>query len=469
MTNLSPSLPERVRNIIARYGMIGRLDRVLAAVSGGPDSVALLEILVDLGFSLEIAHFDHQTRGGSSREDAEFVAGLAAGHALEFHLESRPVATEAASSGKSFEHHARDVRYAFLLRVARERGCAVIATGHHADDQAETVLLRLLHGSGPQALAGIPPVRVAQGVRIVRPLIECDRAELLAYLAGRGIAYREDTSNADLSVPRNRVRHELLPLIERNYNRRVRDAILRLAEQQRILNAYLAQQEEDALEKCVLPGGAINRVAFVLLDPALTHRVALHVARAHGVRPDAARVAAFAEFVVLGPAGRRFDLGNGVVLHNNRETTEAVKSPASQNAAGVSLPVPGAVHFLERLFTAELTDNPPHADPRVYCTPQCQVFDADKLGESLSIRTRREGDRFAPLGMKGTRKLSDYLIDLRVPATRRDLVPLIVAGDRIMWVVGHAPAAAAAVSSRTRRFLIIKSSDTALESGDEIE
>lgn len=469
MTISSPSFPERVRDTVARHTMIAPGSRVLAAVSGGADSVALLEVLLELDHAVEVAHFDHQTRQGASRQDAEFVAEIAAKHALEFHLESRPVSSEAAAAGKSFEQHARDVRYAFLLRVARDRGCAAIATGHQEDDQVETVLMRLLHGCAPQALAGIPPVRIAGDVRIVRPLIECTRTKILAYLTERGVTYREDDSNADVTVPRNRIRHEILPLLERTVNPRVREAVLRLAGQQRVVNEFLARQEEEAIENCVMPGGAIDRAAFALLDPALTHRVALHVARVHGVRPDAARVAALAEFVASGAAGRRFDLGNGVLLLNNLERTEAVKPAASPGATELTLPVPGEARFLDWRFTAEIASKPPAPDVRTFCTPQRQVFDADKVAGALSVRTRRQGDRFKPLGMTGTRKLSDYFIDRGVPATRRDFVPLVVAGEQIMWVVGHRPSAAAAVSARTRRFVIIEVSEVEPETFDEVE
>lgn len=469
MTNFRLSFPIRARNTIARYGMIAPGDRVLAAVSGGPDSVALLEVLLELGFPVEIAHFDHQTRGGGSRQDAAFVATLSAKHALEYHFESCPVGADAAAAGKSFEQHARDLRYAFFLRVARERGCNVIATGHHADDQVETVLMRLLHGCGPQALAGIPPVRVAGNARIVRPLIECTRPEILAYLAERGAGYSEDASNADVTVPRNQVRHELLPLLERGYNPRVREAILRLAEQQHILNAFLRRHEDAAIENCFDAEGAIRRGPFGALDEALRNRVALHVARSYGVRPDAARVAALTEFLSHAPAGRRFDLGNGIVLHNSRELTEAIPPVEADVIPGVALHVPGSVQYRDWLFTAHCTEKPPEPDVRAFCTARRQIFDADKIGGALRIRARTKGDRFAPLGMKGTRKLSDYLIDRGVPATRRGLIPLVIAGDCIVWVVGHAPAARAAVSTRTRRFLVVEASEAVPESVDELE
>ena len=460
---------QQVRDTLARHAMIAPGDRVLAAVSGGADSVALLNVLCRLGHAVEVAHFDHQTRDGASEKDAEFVAGLAAGLGVAFHLESRAVAAEAAAAKRSFEQHAREMRYAFFLRTARARGCAVLATGHHADDQVETVLFRLLRGCGPRAIAGIPPVRVAEGVRIVRPLIACRRDEIRGYLAAIGAQYHEDVSNADRALPRNRIRHELLPLLESGYNARARDAMLRLSERQRDLNVFLDRLEAEALSACLDDTGAIRRAPFAQLDPALRQCVAQRFARDCGVEPDAARILGLAAFISDAPAGHRFDLGGGVTVCNGRRVTEMAPVPGADAPQDVLLHVPGAAVFHGRHFTAWFEEQAPSKDPRDFCSPTRQVFDADRLETPLRIRTRRDGDRFTPLGMTGTRKLSDYFTDCGVPASRRARVPLLLSGDTIVWVTGFAPAAAAMLGPATRRWLVVEISELATEGFHEGE
>lgn len=447
---------ERVRDTIAAHGMLRAGERVLVAASGGPDSVALIHVLRDLSYSIEIAHFDHQTRGGASAADARFVTRLAKRLGAPCHLETRPVAREAREAGKSFEQHARDARYAFLLRIARERSIAVIATGHHADDQAETVLLRIIRGSGVHGLAGIPPVRVADGIRIVRPLLACTRSEILAYLKARRLRYRVDVTNMDRSFPRNRVRHELLPLLQRAYNPGVRAALLRLAEMQRLQNELLRPLEEEALARCVNTAGAIDRAPFAALPEALRRRCVAQWTRRRGVDCDFARVSAAAAFILEGPTGRRFDLGGGVHLHNTRTETFVVTGERKQPVMCALLPIPGETRALGRLFVVRRLDCAPDGPLSAYCTPVRQVFDVDAIGARLCVRTRRPGDRFAPLGMKGEKKLSDFFIDRGVPAPCRDAAPLIADDTRILWVVGYMPSAAGAVRPHTRRFLEIE-------------
>jgi len=463
MSTSKDALLDHVRAVIAAHDMLRAGDRVLAAASGGPDSVALVHALRELGYPVEIAHFDHQTRGGQSAQDAQFVARLAKRLGIPCHVGSRPVAREARETGRSFEQHARDARYAFLLRIARERSIGVIATGHHADDQAETLLLRIIRGSGIHGLAGIPPVRVAEGLRIVRPLLDCSRPEILAYLKGKRLRYCTDVTNADQSIPRNRVRHELLPLLERRYNPGVRAALLRLAEMQRLQNALLRPLEEEALARSVNAAGAIDRAQFAGLTEALRRGCVARLAQRWGVGCDFARVLAATAFILYGATGRRLDIGGGVYLYNSRAATFFVSSGRKPVVVCEPLLIPGETRALGRRFVARRLDNAPDRPLRAYCTPARQVFDADEVGARLYVRVRRPGDRFAPLGMHGEKKLSDFFIDRGVPAPCRDAVPLIADDARIFWVVGYMPSSSGAVGPRTRHFLEI---EAALEPGE---
>jgi tRNA(Ile)-lysidine synthase len=346
------SLLETVRQTLRLHPLLQPNDTVLAAVSGGPDSVCLLDVLLQLGFAVEVAHLDHGTRRGASAADAEFVRGLCAERGLRFHFEARDVADEARDLGLTFEEHARNARYGFLLRTARLRGCTAVATGHHADDQAETLLMRIVRGTTPRGLAGIPVARKEGGLRIVRPLIDCTRAQILDYLWERGLPYRTDASNADEAYLRNRVRARLLPLLESDFNPRVRDALLRLGEAQRTENDFLDQQAAALLARCLRENGDIDRQAFAAAHRAVQRRAMLMITWRHGLDEcPFDRVDGAVAFVISGPAGRSYDLGAGVLLRNSRTVTEVRAAMASTGTdTPIALAMPGETCAHARRF-----------------------------------------------------------------------------------------------------------------------
>ena len=493
---------KRVLAGIREHKLLDPSEKTLVAVSGGADSVCLLDVLHRAGFRLEVAHFDHQTRDGESGADAAFVRELAGGLGLPFHLESRPVAAEARQATLSFEEYARNARYDFLIRTATDRGCAAIATGHHADDQAETILMRIIRGTTPRGLAGIPPVRTITdrmnrtigdrtirdgtkgNVRIVRPLLDFTRAGILAYLEERGkgeekkggkgekgkrgkgednqkLSYRIDRSNEDRRYLRNRVRHDLLPYLAREYNANVREALLRLGETQRAENEYLNALAESSLGQCLVQERSIDRRAFASLHLAIQRRVVVLWGWRWGVDLPFERVESAARFIMDGGTGRRFDLGEGISLCNGRATTEVVAESGGSDDAEIPLNVPGTTRAFGRVFESGYREGIPRGDLSRYCSPRRQVFDADALGAEVIVRHWRFGDRFSPLGMKGSKKVSDYFADIGLPTPERKAAILIVAQDRIAWIVGHAVSARVAVTARTRRFLEIEVKDEA--------
>ena len=449
-----------VRETIRGFDLQSERQPILAALSGGPDSVAMFHILIEIGVPVEAAHFDHQTRAGQSAADAEFVSRLCASLGKAIHVGTAPVAEDAAGSGQSFEAAARDARYDYFTALARERGCAAVATGHHADDQAETILMRMLRGTSARGLAGIAPKTTRDGVAVIRPLFRLDSETIHAYLHERGYEYRTDASNADTRIVRNRIRHELLPQLAKDYNVNVRDALCRLGDILRSEHELLASLTEEFLAGCLRDETTIDRAAFRAGHEALQRRALLELAWGHGADPDFIRIDGAVSFIANGAMGKFFDLGGGVQLCNGRDasTLETCVARRPKDEA-VALGIPGETLAFGKRFTVLEMKKPPPVDLREYCTPARQVFDGGSFDGPAVLRRCKSGDRFTPLGMEGRKSIAAYLSERGVPAARRNDQILLAAGDEILWVVGHAISARSAVTSESRSVFEIRVRD----------
>jgi tRNA(Ile)-lysidine synthase len=429
-----------------QHGLLGPGDRVVAAVSGGPDSMALLDVLVELRAELDlwlcVAHLNHGLRA-SAAADADFVAGHAAELGLPVRLGVRDVAAERRRFGGSLEMAARRARYAFLTEVAAEAGATTIATGHTADDQVETVLQRLLRGGELGALAGMPvarPLAPGAAVRVVRPLLDATRADVLAHLARRGLAYCVDETNADPAFQRNAVRHELLPLLEARCGSGLRARLLALAQEARELTGLVDALADGLVNKD--EDGVRLAVARVERAPRLVRRAAVRraFARAGGRGPLPRGALDAVEGLLVGGSGREVRLPDGLTAC--RVYGDVVLRPAAAERTGATagrqlLAVPGRV---------EARDAGLWVEAEVLAgRPACltagggweEVVDLDEAGEPLVVRGRAAGDWFVPFGLGARKKLKDFLMDARVPRAERGRA-LVVEGPRgIVWIVGH--------------------------------
>jgi len=439
-------LLQRVQRTLEEHKMIPPKARVLVACSGGADSVALLMALRNLGHEVAAAHYNHQTRDGGSDNDEEFVEALCARLDVPLFVGTADVALAARERGESFEVCARELRYRFLERIALERQYPVIATGHHADDQIETILFRLLRGTHPSGLSGIPFVRPQGDRRVVRPLIACEREEIRAWLHANGQDWRDDPSNADPRYLRNRIRHHLLPLLRAEYNPGVDAALRRLSEHAR-WESDLVEQELDEAHWWVMEGGEIRRDRFAELHPALQHRIV------HASVPGlgAERVREAAAFIQRAETGAYFDLDAEHQWLARKHEVVLVAREQPEPPAPLTLEIPGAAHLLGRTVLARLVDAAPDREWSSHCTDTRQVFDADALGESVTLRTRREGDRIAPLGMRGSKKFKDWCNGAGVASPERDRIPLLARGGDLLWIPGGPVAASVAVTPETKR------------------
>lgn len=453
---------ETVRRNLESAGYLRPSSPLLAAVSGGADSIALLFMLHELEMPVAVAHYDHQTRAGGSTRDAEFVREVADSLGLPFHFASNDVPAIAARSEGSFEEIARELRYLFLIETAEETGCCALVTGHHADDQAETLLMRFLRGTSPRGLAGIPPVGEREGFAVLRPMLTLTRGDILEYLEDRNLAYRDDPSNADNSYTRNRIRHELLPMLTETYNRNLRGVLGRMAEIQREENHFLTAATGAFLSQCLIDSESIDRKAFRYGHVAIQRRAILEIAWEHGAEPDFERVNAAVDHIVHGATGGFCDLGGELQLCNGKADTLLIRAERRKfRQRHARLRIPGEANMLGKRFRARLLNENPGDDLSAYCSHGLQVFDADRLGQEIALRTVRDGDRFAPLGLNGTKKISDYFSDIGLPVPERQRQVLLEAGGEIVWVVGHAIGEYAAITPDTTRFAEVEVGDPA--------
>jgi len=443
-----------------RWSLFAPGERVLIAVSGGPDSLSLLHVLWSerqaRGLRVEAAHLDHGLRGEESAAEATWVADWCAARGIPCHAGRADVARLAKARKRSKQEAARTARYAFLEETAAAIGATKIATGHTQDDQVETILMNVLRGTGLDGLRGIP----ARRGLYVRPLLGVSRAEVEDYCAAQGLEPRRDPSNLSPDAyTRNRIRLELLPQLERRYNPGVRQALLRLSEIAGQEADFLGEQAKAALGETIQEQDAVrfvlDRPALAALHPALLRRVlraALLRLRGttEGVSYEHLEQTCLA---IIDPDGAVFGLTLPAPLCRVRVTDRAVtlalaETPAALAYVSVSLPVPGKATMLESGWTVEANFQE---------IPGAVSLDADTVQvETLTLRTWKQGDRIDPLGMGGRhKKVGDIFTDAKVPRVERRHIPIVGDAHGLIWVAGHALAERAKITPSTRHRLYL--------------
>ena len=427
-----------IRSTIEEYRMIERGDRVLAAVSGGVDSIVLIDALAalapELGFALHVAHIDHNLRGKTSRADARFVEQRAAELGLPFVRAALSADALAPHRTLGPEGAAREARRALLLRLADQVGAARIALGHTASDSAETVLHHMTRGTGGTGLRGIPPVSLP----FIRPLIRLDRTALLACAAARSLAWREDGSNADLGFTRNRLRHRVLPELER-INPRAAEAILRTASLVDDLHRVAEDVVSERWNEIVLEDGATLSRQRLSMEPPALQRLLLRegIARARGDLTGIERVhvEAIRELIASGRAHGELSLPDLHIQLEQDRIAFALEKPV--HTTPWVLPAPVGTTEIPQVGLALSLERMDRSDRDVATQdPWTEIADEAQVAFPLEVRSRREGDRFAPLGLGRETKLKDFLIREKVPYSERDRVALLCDQERVLWVIG---------------------------------
>lgn len=477
-----PVAPKVERNLAAalrRAGLANRNAALVVGVSGGADSTALLYGLNNLrescGIRLHVAHLNHDFRGEEADEDARFVEALAHELGLPVSVEKRdPIAYQQERRISSFEQGAREMRYDFLARVAQEIQAPAVAVGHTSDDQAETVLLHILRGTGLPGLRGMTevapwpwPTGLTAPV-LFRPLLDIAKAETEEYCHEMGRSFRSDSGNFLFRFTRNRVRQELMPLLASEFNPRVREALVRLARTASQGLAYVEEQLDASWDYLVLESAAepsedlvpgsisLDRAGLTALHPALRH---LALRRAYTeVRGDPRRLRenhllAMSDLIESDLPEASLDLPAGLrfTLNDNRATLAGGPSAGGPSAGDsdyldlggefvIDIPTETSPHRViqagEWQVTLTLTTRVTLPSPQNYFEHRAILLPAEQESV-ITLRHRQKGDRFQPLGMTGTKKLKDFFGDAKVPRSRRDKVPLLVTERGIAWVVGY--------------------------------
>lgn len=483
---MNSSLHTRVLGTIEKHSMMQPGDRIGVGVSGGADSVALLRLLVELrsrlGIWLAVCHFHHQLRGSEADADQVFVAGVAERLGLDFISDRGDVAGEARRHGWNLEDAARRMRYAFFEAAVAEHGLTRVAVAHTSDDQAETVLSRLLRGTGPAGLASIYPV----ARRIVRPLLELRRREIRDYLGRIGQSWREDSTNQDTNRMRARIRHRLMPLLEQDFEAAIVPRLARLAGLAREEESFLRALEEERFSALMDPspaGGISVRVANLMIalagvkDPlaglALARRLLRRVyfeLRGTQRQLTARHVEAALRLASSGQSGSRIEwpgvrvqrtfgklIFSNVSAANQKAERRGESEPelAFEYPIGLSRDSHGAtivIPEIRRRLNLKVVDWPPASgDTRA----GVDALDFERLRQPLALRNWRPGDSYRPHHRRGVRKLKRMLLEKRIPVFDRARWPVLTSDGSPAWSLGCPVADQFAPRPETRLGLVI--------------
>ncbi|MEG0775575.1 tRNA lysidine(34) synthetase TilS [Clostridium sp.] len=454
---------EKVISTIKENRMISNGDKIIVALSGGPDSMSLLNVLYELrerfNLTLYAAHVNHMLRGEDSDNDEKACKTFCEKHNIK--LFSKNINIDAISKERNISHEmaGREVRYEFFIELFENLKANKIALAHNSNDQAETVLMRLMRGSGIEGLVGIKPVRDSI---FIRPLINTSRKEIEEYCSRNSLPVRIDKTNFESIYARNKVRLELIPYIEENFNTDIIATLNRMSSLIRMDSDYLEEKSskffekycDSKMEKVIIYKDAFN-LHYSILSRVL--RKALFKIKGNLYNLESIHIENIIN-IQKGETGKTTVVPGGVVVSNVYKDIHLHKaiSGLKENknfckilSVGESIVTETNNKFKlnvidkERFLKSESKDN-------------IKYFDYDKIKQPISIRFRQEGDRFTSLGMKGSKKLKDLFMDLKIPREQRDEIPLICFGDEIGWIVGYRISDKFKVENHTKNILEIR-------------
>jgi len=444
---------KKVLEFIKEHGLFAPGDKVVVAFSGGADSMALVDILAklpDFPLQIVVAHLNHCLRGDESESDELFVRNLAEKYALPVEIAKVDIQAAAVYHGLSLEEAGRNARRSFFLEIAEKESAAAVALGHHKDDQAETVLMRLIRGAAGSGLTGMQPRR--SGSIFMRPLLCLNRTEIEGYLRKGSLQWREDSSNLDIKFLRNRVRHELLPLLK-SYNQEMTENLNRTAQALGADEELVDAVVERALPRIVATFPEEIRINLKMLQyelPAFRKRLyrKVHFMLRGDLKRISSRHLADIDRLATGSKGSgKITLPSGVLVIRKYESMILTNSPEEQARENWEISVDTCGFY-------QLAENLKLLVERVDCLPadwletgkETIFIDLIQVPFPWVIRCFREGDRFSPFGMKGSKKVKDFFIDKKILPGFRKSIPLFLSEGEIFWVGGMQVAENARIS-----------------------
>ena len=470
-------LTKKIHTTITKYNMLSENDLVLVCVSGGADSVALLYLLYllkdEFRLRLHIAHLNHMIRAREADRDAEFVRSLA--QRLKLPIISRRVNVPSfvKKNRLSTEEGARILRYRFFSEAAAKIKADKVAIAHTADDQAETVLMRIIRGTGLEGLGGIKPAIEQNGMKIIRPLIEVWKKEIENYLKQKNLRFRLDLSNKDKSYFRNKIRLALIPYLARNYNFRIKEILLRLGDVAREDYAFLEKKAEKVFDKLVETKKDKFEIEFSIKRlkrcSVAIQRIVMRLA-IEKIKGDLRRIS-FQNLQDLNGLIRSPDRNlflhladkikvrkeyDKLIFYNSRRQKRIKRFKYKLKISGLTTISESGLKILTRDYPAKTADEADKISGPIKTAKGVAYFDYNKIKFPLFVRNRLPGDRIRPLGMKGKKKLKDIFIDQKIPLLQRDFTPLIVsAEEKIIWIVGVKSSEECKLTPATKRILKI--------------
>ncbi len=453
---------DKIRETIEKYDLIEKGDKIVVAISGGPDSVCLLHALYQLReeYNLKLygAHLNHNFRGIEAQLDARYVSDLCEDLDILYFIKSVDVPLYAKEYGLSPEEAGRILRYDFFEEVAQRADVTKIAVAHNKNDQAETVLMRLLRGTG---LQGLTAMHIKRG-KIIRPLLNIDRESIERYCKIYNLSPRIDKSNLETIYYRNKIRLELIPYLEENYNPNIMANLVRTAE---ILKKDFDFIEEEAREIYINLIIAQNEYRLELpikgiqeLHNSLQSRVIRLAAEQLLGRQEILEykhVQDVLELIQRGITGKKITLPMGLIAKISYKDICFTIEDQEDEVFHYELPIGGSfvLEEIDGTFTTRVVDREDITE--ISRDKYRKYFDYDEIKDVLNVRNRREGDRFYPLGLTGSKKLKDFFIDYKISRDEREKTPLVCDGDEIMWVVGLRISEKYKITDKTDRILEI--------------
>ncbi len=461
-------LDDFANRFIAQFDKVFRKDflieknnKIVLAVSGGVDSVAMLDcfaiIAPKFGLNLAVAHINHKLRGIDSDLDEELVKNLAEKYGLPFFTQAIDVKELAQKTCQSIETTARNVRYDFLKKVAQSFDANYIATAHTCDDQAETILINLIKGTGIRGLRGIAKIiQINKNLYLIRPLLSFPKSTLIEYAKHRNLQWREDKSNFSLDYFRNKIRHELLPLIKKNYNPNIVELLVKTSELAQAYHNYIKPIVEHILKestKIISPNEIRIEIPKVVnYEPFLVGELIQEVFTSFLKKPPISfQKIENIRKLFHAQTGKVQQILSNLIAYKDREYIYLIDKSTKQ--IQILADVPKLGRYLWNSSTLIILEEVEKDDFELNENPNIEYFDYDKIQERITIRSWETGDRFVPLGMKKSIKLSDFFVNQKVPKHLKERIPVLVSRGEIFWVGGYRISEKYKVTRKSKRII----------------